>query len=98
MATWWLVLVRHAFAATIAYTVHYEHMGRELSLRRTVIVPNDKVDLIINNLESWSQDRFHVAERRLTRIRASNQRPYPRTQTEAADLLYEIQRIVADHL
>lgn len=67
-----LLLAADAFAARINYSAKYKDGDKTSRTSKNGNVPDDKEQLIIDNMKTWSNDRFEAGKSRHNIIQVTN--------------------------
>ena len=67
-----LLLVTDVFAARISYSAKYTNGDNTQRTQKLGNVPDDKADLIVNNMQTWSNDKYTATQTRHNIIVVAN--------------------------
>ena len=70
-----LLLVTDAFAARISYSAKFTNGDKTSRTQKLGEVPDDKADLIVNNMQTWSNDKYTATASRYNMIVVANVEP-----------------------
>ena len=88
------LLATDVFAARITYSAKYDNNGKVARTTKNAEVPDDKEQLILDNMASWSDDKYGASKSKHNIILVVNNEPAA-SKGKASEEVQEMVEIVA---
>ena len=90
-------LLLDAFAARISYSAKFTNGDKTSRTQKLGEVPDDKADLIVNNMQTWSNDKYTATTSRHNMIVVANVEPAA-SKGKASEEVQDMQSIVSSNI
>lgn len=92
-----LLLATNIFAARINYSAKYHDKDKIARTSKNAEVPDDKEQLILDNMATWSDDKYNAAKSKHNVIQVTNAEPAA-SKGKASEEVQEMQSIVSKNI
>ena len=92
-----LLLATNVFAARINYSAKYHDKDKIARTSKNAEVPDDKEQLILDNMATWSDNKYNAANSKHNVIQVTNAEPAA-SKGKASEEVQEMQSIVSKNI
>ena len=93
-----LLLATDVFAARINYSASYKDGDKISHTSKNKEVPDDKEQLIVDNMRTWSDDKYEAHKNARVRLIQVTNLKDAASKGKASEEVQEMQKIVNDHI